>query len=86
MMSQSSSMRNLAATDRAYLIGRNRHHRSRPSGEGYELDLVSLMPRINVNHRSNVPGFKAFFVERRGQNYPVMLANHGCNYTKADGL
>jgi hypothetical protein len=78
-MNQFSRMRNLATAYRTHLLSGNRDYRCRLAGERYELDLVSLMPWVNVDHRSNVPGLKPFLMEGRSQYHSVVFANHKPN-------
>jgi hypothetical protein len=49
---QCSGVRDLTTANRDELSGRNGHHRSRLSGQGDKLDLVSLIPWIEVPDRS----------------------------------
>ncbi len=76
---QLPSMSNLTAANRAHLLGRNRDHRRRLSGERYELDLVSFTPRVNVHCRSDIAGLEPFAMEGRGQYHSVVFANHKTN-------
>ncbi len=75
-MSQFSSMRNLTAANRTYLLGGDRDDCCRLSGEGYKLHLVSLLPRVNMHHGPDIARLKALVVQTCGQYYPVVFANH----------
>jgi hypothetical protein len=75
-MGQCSRMRDLSAADGAYLAGGNCHHRSSLSSERDKLDLVSLVPRIDVHNGSDITGLKALLAHWRRQYHSVMLANH----------
>src|SRR5581483_4577900 len=84
-MCQLTGMRNLAAPNRTYLPGGDCYDCRGLSGEGYELDLIRLMPRINVHHGSDIARLKALLVQRRGQHHSVVFANHVCNILKRKG-
>jgi hypothetical protein len=76
-MRQLSRVRNLGAGHRPNLLGRHGNDRSRLAGESDELDLVSLMARINVNDCSNVARLKTLLGKRCGQDDSIVLVNHG---------
>ena len=84
-MRQLSRVRNLRAGDRTNLLGRHSNDRSRPAGERDELDLVSLMARINVNDCSNVARLKTLIGKRCGQNDSIVFVNHVGTLLKGDG-
>ncbi len=75
-MRQLARMRNLGAGDWPNLLGSDGNDRSRPAGEGNELDLVSLPAGVNVNDRSDVAGLKTLFGKRCGQNDSIVFVYH----------
>ena len=76
VMRQFARVRNLGAGDRPDLLGRYSDDRSRPAGQGDELDLVSLLARINVNDCSNVARLQTLVGKRCGQNDSIVFVNH----------
>ena len=52
------------------------HNRCRLAGQSDELDLVSFVAWINVNHCSNIARLKALLGEGFGENYSVVFVNH----------
>ena len=76
-MGQFPRMGNLAASHGTNLVGGNGDDGGRLSRERDELDLISLVPRIDVNDSSDVADLKPFVGEKRGQNHPVVFVNHG---------
>jgi len=75
-MRQRSRVRDLSAADGAHLAGGNCHYRSRLSSERDKLDLISIVPRIDVHNGSDITGLKALLAHWRRQYHSVMLANH----------
>ena len=75
-VSQLARVRDLSAADGPNLISGNSDDGRSLSRERHELDFVSLLLRINVNHCSNVASLKAFVAEGRGQNNSVVFADH----------
>lgn len=76
MTCQLSSMWNLAAANRTYLLRGNSDDCRCLSGESHKFDLVSLLTRVYMHHRPNVARFQALTVQSCCQNYPVVFANH----------
>jgi hypothetical protein len=75
-MSQLSGMWNLAAANGPNLLSRDRYDSGRLSRERYEFDLVGCLLRIDMNHRTNVTGFKPFIAKGSGQNDSIVFADH----------